>query len=110
MTRRIAPLAALALLAACAGSPTSTDSAARFDSGLIGSGVGRSGDDGALGSGGGRADAGIIGSGMGREDDSGMIGSGTLSSDGTGTGFLGGGTRAESDTTGRWGGGLGSGT
>jgi hypothetical protein len=98
--RRIAPLAIAALLAACAGSPTSADPAARFDSGLVGSSGGRSDDTGNLGSGccpsrssgligpsGGRAeqDTPVLGSGGRVEQDGPAIGSGggTLPSDTT---------------------------
>jgi hypothetical protein len=89
--RRIAPLALAALLAACAGSPTSADPAARSDSGLVGPGAGRSEDTGNIGSGccrsqssglvgpsGGRAeqDAPVLGSGGRAEQDGPAIGSG----------------------------------
>jgi len=76
--RRIAPLAIAALLAACAGSPTSADPAARFDSGLIGSIGGRSEDTGQGGSGCCRSQSsGLVGSIGGRaEDGGGTMGSG----------------------------------
>jgi hypothetical protein len=87
MRRTLLSLAALAVLAACNGSPTDTvPGGARFD-GVIGSGT--------------RA----------ADDDGGMIGSGTLSSDTTsrGGGTIGSGTLS-SDTTSRGGGTIGSGT
>lgn len=115
--RRIAPLALAALLAACAGSPTSADPASRFDSGLIGSTGGRSentGDDngnmgsgccpsqssGLVGSIGGRAeDSGLLGPGGGRTRDSGLVGSGVGAMMDTGQAGSGGRTTPP-DTTG----------
>jgi hypothetical protein len=83
--RRIAPLAIAVLLAACAGSPTSPDPAARFGSGPTGSGddTGQGGSgccpsrsSGLIGSTGGRAEeaSAVIGSG-GRAESSGLVGS-----------------------------------
>ncbi len=99
--RRIAPLAIAALLAACAGSPTSADPASRFDSGLIGSGVGRSEDTGQGGSGCCRSQSsGLVGAIGGRaEEASPMLGGGaTVARDGSQIGS-GGGTPPP-DTTG----------
>lgn len=87
--RRIAPLALAALLAACAGSPTSADPAARFDSGLIGPTGGRSEDTG--------SDTGNMGSGCCPSRSSGLVGSSGGRAE-EGSPMLGGGGSAEQDS------------